>query len=437
MKILFISSASIMAADLARRIQNEGHDVRLYIDDEDRKHNLDGMVKKTKDWKKDLDWVGVDGLIIFDDIGYGKIQDQLRMDGYTVFGGCGEADRLEEDREYAQKVFSDHGMKTVPIHNFETVADAISFVEKNPKCWVIKQNKDLPKNVNYVGHFADGRDILQVLHNYKRIYGRRKNVITLQEKIIGTEIGVGRFFNGNNWVGPMEINSEHKKMFPGDLGPTTSEMGTLAWYESNPEQNFLFNEVLKPFDAYLKKINFHGDFEINCISNEKGIFPLEATPRFGSPIIYLQIDFHESPFTDFLYALASGKSYDLKAKEGVGLVYLISVPPFPYAKKIDSISPRNLPVFFDMEVEEVLRSKNIHFEGVMIGNRSDGPSFTISDDQGYVVYVTSVASTFEDAKKRAFETISKIHIPKMFYRADIGDKSYPEIKNGILKGLVI
>ena len=53
--------------------------------------------------------MGKKGLIVFDDVGYGKTQDYLRRDGYTVFGGCEAGDRLEKDREFGQKLFASYG----------------------------------------------------------------------------------------------------------------------------------------------------------------------------------------------------------------------------------------------------------------------------------------------------------------------------------------
>ena len=54
--------------------------------------------------------------------------------------------------------------------------------------------------------------------------------IVIQKKVEGVEIAVARFFNGSDWVGPIEINVEHKDLFNGNLGPKTGEMGTLLWY---------------------------------------------------------------------------------------------------------------------------------------------------------------------------------------------------------------
>jgi hypothetical protein len=49
---LFVSG-ELIAGDLAYRLKKEGCDVKLYIEDKSRRDCFDGMVKKTKDWRKE------------------------------------------------------------------------------------------------------------------------------------------------------------------------------------------------------------------------------------------------------------------------------------------------------------------------------------------------------------------------------------------------
>lgn len=107
-------------------------------------------------------------------------------------------------------------------------------------------------------------------------------------------------------------------------------MGTVLWYDEN-EDNRLFNETLVKLRGYLRKIDFRGDIDINCIVNEQGAFPIEATPRFGYPAIYAQSNIHRSPWGEFLKAVADGKSHQLKWKKGYCIVVLVATPPFPYS----------------------------------------------------------------------------------------------------------
>src|SRR3989344_3936686 len=135
MRVLFISN-DLIAGNLAYLLTKEGHDVKLYIDEKGRRGNFRNLVKQTKNWKKDLSWVGKDGLIIFDDVGYGQEQEQLRSSGYNVFGGSTSGDRLEFDRDFAQGIFAEYGLKIMPIKTYNTVQAALVYVENNPKAWV-------------------------------------------------------------------------------------------------------------------------------------------------------------------------------------------------------------------------------------------------------------------------------------------------------------
>src|SRR3989338_2883024 len=431
MKILFISSANMIAAILAYVMKREGHKVKLFIDEPDRQEDFTGMVEKTDDWRKELKWVGKgpESLIVFDDIGYGKIQDELRAEGYSVFGGCAAGDRLESDRQHAQEIFAAHGIKPVPIKDFNNIAEAIKFVKTHKGAWVIKQNGHASKSLNYVSQFDDSRDVLNLLENYSQNVKYQMRRITLQQKVEGVEIAVSRFFNGSAWIGPACLNVEHKKLFPGDLGPPTSEMGTLAWYE-NREELRLFEETLGKLEPYLKSIDYRGIVDFNCIVNETGAYPLEATPRFGSPIIYAMTDLHVTPWGQSLKDMSERKTPIIKVKHGYGLVVLITVTPFPYAKKLKQLSPRGLNIYFNEHLKEK-DFEHIHYEGVAMKMVDGQPQYYISDDQGYVLYVTAVGHTVQSAQKKAYGLAKNIVIPKMFYRNDICnrflDESYDKL----------
>jgi phosphoribosylamine--glycine ligase len=99
MNILFISE-DLVSGNLTRILQNEGHKLRLFIKDRGRKNNLSRFVRKTDNWKKELKWVGKNGLIIVDSCSHGKIQEKLRRKDYSVVGGSYFAELLENDREF-------------------------------------------------------------------------------------------------------------------------------------------------------------------------------------------------------------------------------------------------------------------------------------------------------------------------------------------------
>lgn len=416
MNILFISK-DLNAGNLAYLLTKEGHSVKLYIDNKESRHNFDNMVTRIDNWRTELSWVGKDGLIVFDDVGYGATQDRLRKQGYTVFGGSAKGEKLETDREYGQEIFKKCGIETVELKDFENMDDAAMFIKKNPAAWVLKTDNGNGKFYSYVGELPDGDDVLCLLRNYLLHSPINKKAVTLHKRIYGVEIGVGRYFNGKDWVGPIEYNIEHVSFMAGNVGPTTSEMGTLAWYDDN-EKNKLYLATLAKMKDFLATTGFRGDFEVNCIVNEDGVFPLEATARLGTPAIHLHSEIHESPWGEFLHAVASGKQYDLKWKKGYATVALMAVPPFPFSKKSKEHDHYGIRIHFvDTKPEDF---KHVHFEEVALSSIDKG-QYYITDKQGYILYVTGLGATVKEAQKKMYALAKKVVIPKVMYRNDIGD----------------
>src|SRR3954471_482273 len=103
------------------QLAREGHEVRVHIAEEGSRDVLAGLVARADDWRAALPWIreaGDDGLIVFEEVGRGGLQEELRRDGYRVIGGSSYGDRLEQDRAFAQQVLADLGMSTLPTREF-------------------------------------------------------------------------------------------------------------------------------------------------------------------------------------------------------------------------------------------------------------------------------------------------------------------------------
>lgn len=420
MRILIISN-DCSGSNIALRMKKEGCDVKMYIHKKEDRGGMDGMIKKTSNWKKELSWVGKNGLIVFDNVGFGKYQDNLRKKGFSVVGGSYLGDRLEEDRQYGQKIFSVVGLNILPTRNFKLCSEAIKFLKKNQGPWVIKQNGHTEKSFNYVGKLKDNRDTISVLENYEKTYKCKNINVDIQEKIVGPEIAIARYFNGNDWIGPICFSMEHKDLFPGDVGPKTFEMGTLMWYDNN-EKNKLFQETLAKMKDYLKKANYRGQFDINSILTKDKVYPLEATSRFGYPQFELQTEFHNSPWHKFLKAMADGKNFNLKWNKGYGIINLIACPPFPYKTNNKKLFIENTEIIFEDSLTG--NDKNhIHFNEVrMEKNKKGKERYFISGNGGYILHISGRGNTVFSAREKVKKLIDKTIIPKMFYRNDIGEK---------------
>src|SRR3989338_10576139 len=404
-KFLFVSWEAL-SGDLAWKIQNEGHKVKCCI--KDVADEYDGFIEKVSDWKDHVKWADV---VIFDDVGFGKEADALRKEGKAVIGGSVYTDRLEEDREFGQSELKRLGMLTLPSWDFDDYDKALQFIKENPGRYVYKPSGFVPgewRGLLFAGKEEDGRDLYEILEQNKKIISKKIKQFQLQKFVSGVEVGASAFFNGNKFITPILIAFEHKRLFPGELGPMTGEMGTsMFWCESNK----LFGETTGKMEEDLKKVGYIGYIDINCIVNGRGIYPLEFTCRFGYPTINIQQEGIISEWGDFFYAIAHNQDFDLRTKRGFQIGVVIVTPPFPYDDQWEIEMYKDISILF----------RKPSLDGVHIGDiKVIDNIWRIAGSSGYVLIVTGHGTTMEEARKQTYGRLENIILLNMIYRTDIG-----------------
>ncbi len=409
-KFLFVSDTALIS-DIAWQVVKEGHDVKYYIGEEDDRDSADGFVPKVQNWKEHVDWADV---IIFDDVmGFGTDAHRLRQKGKRVIGGTPYTDRLEDDRTFGQEELKRHGVTIIPYQEFTDFGQAIAYVKERPDEYVIKPSGEAQniKRLLFVGMEKDGADVIRILEAYRRVWAHKIKVFQLQRKVAGVEVAVGAFFNGRQFIIPLNINFEHKKLFPGNIGPATGEMGTSMFW-SGP--NKLYNQTLKRLEGTLAAEGYIGYIDLNCIVNGNGIYPLEFTARFGYPTISIQQESMITPIGEFLYALASGEDPKLKTKKGFHVGVRVVVPPYPY---------RDKRTFDANSKGAVIVNKGKNYDGVHIEDvKLVNGEWIVTGSTGVALIVCGTGSTMRQAKDQAYNRIKNILIPNMYYRTDIGDR---------------
>ncbi len=418
-KFLFVTLDALIT-DIAWQIVREGHEVKFYAKDEGEKEVGDGFVAKTDDWEKEVDWADV---IVFDDVlGQGEIAQRLRQQGKKVIGGTPYTDKLEDDRTFGQEELKRHGISIAPYRDFTNFEDAINFVTENPGKYVIKPSGQAAniKGLLFIGEEDDGRDVLQVLNDYNKAWAKKIPQFQLQKRLTGVEIAVGAFFNGKEFVYPINVNFEHKKLFPGNLGPSTGEMGTTMFW-SGP--NKIFNSTLKKFEETLAKEGYVGYIDVNCIVNNYGIYPLEWTTRFGYPTISIQQEGMITPIGEFFYELANGTTTKFKTRSGFQIGVRIVVPPFPYTDdETFEVKSKDSIIYFKKSKNGDHMYDGVHIEDVKLVKGE----WLVTGTSGVVLIVCGTGSTMKMAQNQAYNRIKNITIPHMYYRTDIGDRWYED-----------
>lgn len=413
MNFLFVSYDALIG-DLAWQVIKEGHEVKYSI-----KNPIDhdvgaGFIPMVDDWRAEVDWADV---VVFDDVlGMGTEAKKLREAGKPVVGGTPYTDMLEDDRSFGQEELKKHGISIIPYKHFESFDEALTFVKENPSRYVIKPSGEAQnlKGLLFIGEEEDGSDVIQVLEDYQQAWSEKIPSFQLQRRVEGVEVAVGAFFNGKEFAYPININFEHKKLFPGDLGPSTGEMGT-AMFWSGP--NRIFNQTLKKLESRLAEENYVGYIDLNCIVAGSHIYPLEFTARFGYPTIFIQQEGILTPIGDLLYGLATGTRKTFKTRTGFQIGVRVVVPPFPF----------NDPETFAVKSKDTVihfrkGKEGVHFEDVKLVNQE----WVITGNSGVILVVVGTGSTMKQAQKQAYARIKNLIIPHMYYRVDIGNRWYED-----------
>jgi len=396
---------------LSQRFMREGHTVKMWIKDPPYKNVGNGLVDKVDDYSKWAKWAN---LVICDDCGLAAHAQEMREKGCTVWGGTRYSDALENDRGFGQKEMEDAGLDILPRKGFSSFDEAIPFLEKEPKqtvfkpCGTVQQNKIL----TYVGLREDAGDMITFLHQMKAKFSDQIKEFELQDFVAGVEVGVSGFFNGKDFVEPIEISFEHKKLMNGDIGPATGEMGTTMFWTHKKSR--LYERTIGKMIAKLQ--GYVGYFDINCIVSNDKIYPLEVTSRFGYPTIYLKMETLEGDLGSIMLRIAMGEMINAPISDLISMCVVVATPPWPYDSK-EIYDQYNSNTVITIEGRDNTKLP----EGIYpVEVRYEDGDFYTAGQAGFSMVVAGAGRTIEEAKTVAYDRLQMINIPNMMYRTDIG-----------------
>jgi len=411
MRFLGIGDAADLSA-LYLRLVDEGHEVKISIGNSFCHDTLGGLLERVDDWKVELDWIraaGREGCILFENVGAGRdeTQDMLRHEGYNVIGSSAFGARLENERGFAQKLLASLGFATAPVFEFSDRREARRFIADRPARYVFKSNG--PDAATFVGHHSRGADVSALLAGDSPVGPS----FVLMDFLEGVEMGVGAYFNGEEFLRPACLDWEHKRFFPGDLGELTGEMGTVVTYSRTRS---FFKRTLALMQPLLKQHGYCGYINLNTIVNEEGIWPLEFTCRFGYPGYAILDPLQLTPWSKLFRSMLDRNPTHFETAPGFSVGIVVTTPPFPYSREqVDE--PKGLPIVFEGELSPEERS-NLHFGEVAF---HDG-TFVTSGASGYTLVVTGTGASIEEARRAANALVCKVSVANARYRRDIGQK---------------
>ena len=281
-----VASAFYSGLGFAIRLQDEGHEVLLATgepDDRRRSENFslvgNGLVRKRPlrdviaERDRYRDWI-----FVWDENHSVEANEQLRSDGFRVFGGGRYADAMEHDREACVNLVSRYGLRPPASFGFETVDDALRFLDQDAAgaAYVFKPDRG-ETHETWIPLAPDAAEAREELRQHLRTR-RRPGSFLLQERKDGIEANVEVWFvRGEPRFAFMTL--EAKRKLTGDLGDFCGcafdfafaiPLGCRAVQES----------VGRMFPEY-RSMCYTGFGDANFIAARDGVWFFEKCERFG------------------------------------------------------------------------------------------------------------------------------------------------------------
>jgi phosphoribosylamine--glycine ligase len=418
-RVLCIDHAGFML-DFVLRAVEDGHEVKWFIRQTEKTKCIGrGLATIVDEWQGWMRWA--DLVMLPDNTKYVREVDAWRKNhGSKVVGATQEAAAWELDRKLGQDILKKHGIPVPPYKEFAHYDEAIAHVKKQNRRFVSKPCGDEEdKSLSYVA--KSPADMVYMLERWKKAK-RHKGSFILQDFIGGVEMAVGAWFGPHGFNEGWCENFEFKKLFPGEKGPATGEMGTALQIV---RQSKLARKVLKPLEEALHGIGYCGYVDVNCIIDDAGTpWPLEFTMRPGWPTFNIQQALVKGDTVEWLAALSDGQDVKPFSFNSVSLGVVMAIPDFPYSH-LTRKEVLGVPIY---EMKPSIRSQ-IHPCELMQGSAPhnvngkvvDMPCMVSAGD--YLLVASGTGATVTLAKQKAYKALETLEVPNSpFWRQDIGDR---------------
>ena len=404
-KILFVSYYGD-GADIALRMAIEPDtQVLLWIDDPKFRGNFDGVIDKPRTFQEGERWAD---FLVYDDNKCTHLKTKK-----PKFGGTEFCARLEDDRKFTQDLCKRAGINVGAHKSFKTGVQVIAHLKENPGAWVVKPQGGKADSwhliVGSVGH--DEETIQQV----QRLVDSKLQVDSweVEEKFEGIEVAVSRWCNGRDWIGPININFEHKHINEKETGALCGEAGTLMKYVEDPKLP-LFEETLAKLLPALRAADFRGQIDLNLIVDKYGVPHLiEATPRLGKPSVFIEHELHITPWSELFYACATGGDLNMQVRWDWAVGVVLFAFGFPH-EKVAIEASQGLPV-------NGLPASLAHIHPMQLRRDKKG-DWKVGYGEGYLLVATGRGPEIYDAKRAAYDAMAPIRVPNASHRFDITEK---------------
>jgi len=364
--------------------------------------NLESLAQWALEKKVDLTIPGPEAYLCEGAVDIFKAKD-LR-----IFGPDKKSAMLEGSKAFAKDFMARYGVKTAAYKRYDKAEKAMQSLDQWSYPLVVKAD-GLAAGKGVI-ICADQKDAVKAIEDIMvdKQFGGAGSEIVIEEFLEGKEASILSFFDGKRIV-PMMSAKDHKKIGEGETGLNTGGMGVISpnpWVDEKVWALFE-KDIMEPTLKGLleEKLIFPGIIFFGLMINSKGVFLLEYNLRFGDPEVQTLLPMLKTDLLDLFNKSIDGQidQLPMEWKPGHSCCVVMASGGYPGAYKKNYV---------------ISNWDNLESHVYFAGAEFDGKNIITSG--GRVLAVVANGDTLEEARKKAYRDIEKIHFTDAYYRKDIG-----------------
>ncbi|AJR02862.1 phosphoribosylamine--glycine ligase [Siansivirga zeaxanthinifaciens] len=318
---------------------------------------------------------------------------------------------LEGSKEFAKEFLYRHNIPTAAYESFtkETVEKGYQFLETLKAPYVLKADGlAAGKGVVILNDLEEAKSELKsMLVDAK--FGQASTKVVIEEFLDGIELSCFVLTDGKNYK-ILPTAKDYKRIGEGDTGLNTGGMGAVSPvpFATDEFLSKIEERIVKPTINGFKKDNlpYVGFVFIGLIKVGDDPKVIEYNVRMGDPETEVVLPRLKNDFVEILLAMANGtlKDINIEIDERAATTIMLVSGGYPEAyekgKEITGIDTIEGSIAFHAGAD-----------------LKDGKVVTTG---GRVMAITSYGANYQEAIKKSYQNIDKLHFDKMNYRKDIG-----------------
>lgn len=335
------------------------------------------------------------------------LSDDLKKNNIKVFGPSQTATQIESSKEFAKELMKKYHIPTADFATFSDYEEAKKYLEEHGAPIVIKYDGLAAGKGVVVAMTMEEAD--QALRDMLLDTKFGKGKVVIEEFLQGPEFSLLTLVNGKQVV-PLVIAQDHKRAFDGDKGPNTGGMGAYSPVPIIPQSviDESVEKIMKPVAAAMvaEGKSFCGVLYGGLMLTQNGPKVIEFNARFGDPETEVVLPKIKSDLVQHILDVLDNKATQVEFYDETFLGVVLSSNGYPgsYAKGVAINGLENV--------------KQLVFH--MGTAYKDGTWVTAG---GRVLFVVGKGKDIYEARKDAYDGVSKIKSEGLFFRSDIGFQS--------------